>query len=138
MTPHRIIYWQIGSTAHWIFYALAAITVAVFLAGMASYIRVWKKKAPSGGVSFSTDKLKRALLDTFLGLRLFQGEIAAGTMHLLIFWGFLILFIGTVLMAAHEYVVSFLTGTIYLVYSLVMEVAGLMLVTGILWALIRR
>lgn len=138
MAPYRIIYWQIGSTAHWIFYVLAAITVVVFLAGMAAYIRVWKKKAPSAEVSFSWDALKRALLDTFLGLRLFRGDIAAGTMHFLIFWGFLILFIGTILMAAHEYVVSYLTGTFYEVYSLVMEVAGLMLLAGILWALIRR
>lgn len=138
MEPYRIIYWQIGTTAHWIFYALAAITVAVFLAGIVAYLRVWKKKAPSARVSFSSDAFKRALLDTFLGLRLFRGEIAAGTMHLLIFWGFLILFIGTVLMAAHEYMIHYLTGTFYLVYSLVMEVAGLMLVAGILWALIRR
>jgi len=122
MTPYRIIYWQIGSTAHWIFYILAGISVAFFLAGMAAYIRVWKKKAAYAEVSFSWDALKRAILDTFLGRRVFHGDIPAGTMHLLLFWGFLILFIGTVLMAAHEYVVSYLTGTTYLVYSLVMEV----------------
>ena len=86
MAPYRIIYWQIGSTAHWIFYALAGISVAFFLAGMAAYIRVWKKKAASVEVSFSWDALKRVMLDSFLGLRLFRGDIAAGTMHLLIFW----------------------------------------------------
>ena len=138
MTPYRVIYWQIDNTGHWIFYMLAGISVAFFLAGMAAYIRVWKKKAASAELSFSWDALKRAILDAFLGLRVLHGDIAAGTMHLLLFWGFLILFIGTVLMAAHEYVVSYLTGTTYLVYSLVMEVAGLMLLAGILWAVIRR
>jgi len=139
VTPYRIIYWQIDSTAHLIFYAAAGIAIAFFLAGTAACVFVWKKKAAASvKLSFSRDALKRAILDTFLGLRLFHGEIAAGTMHFLLFWGFLILFIGTVLMAAHEYMVSYLTGTVYLVYSLVMEVAGLMLLTGILWALIRR
>jgi len=138
VTPYRIIYWQIGHTAHWIFYTLSGISVAFFLAGMAAYILVWKKDAASVELSFSWDALKRVILDAFFGLRVFRGDIAAGAMHFLLFWGFLILFIGTVSMAAHEYVVSYLTGTIYLVYSLAMNVAGLILLAGILWALIRR
>ncbi len=138
MTPYRIIYWQLDSTAHVIFYALAAISIAFFLAGMAAYIRVWKSKAASAQLSFSWDALKRVILDAFLGLRVLHGDIAAGTMHLLLFWGFLILSIGTVMMAAHEYVHSYLTGARYLVFSLVMEVAGLVLLAGLLWALTRR
>ncbi len=42
------------------------------------------------------------------------------------------------MLAVHHYVFSFLTGSAYLIFSLIMEVAGLMLLSGILWALIRR
>ena len=77
-------------------------------------------------------------LDTFLGRRVLQGDIAAGLMHLFIFWGFLSLFIGTSLLAVHHYIFTFLEGRTYLIFSFGLEVGGLMLLTGIIWALIRR
>ncbi len=83
MTPCRIIFWQIKGT--WIFYVLAGLAIGLFLAGVAAHIWVWKKNAGSLKVSFSKDALKRTILDTFLGRRIFQGEIAAGLMHLFLF-----------------------------------------------------
>ncbi|MBW2615339.1 MAG: 4Fe-4S dicluster domain-containing protein, partial [Deltaproteobacteria bacterium] len=136
MTPYRIMFWQIEDV--WIFYVLAALATGLFLAGVAAHIWVWKKNAGSLEVPFSKEALKRTILDTFLGRRVLQGDIAAGIMHLFLFWGFLSLFIGTALLAIHEYLFSFLTGTTYLVYSLCMDVGGLMLLAGIMWALIRR
>jgi Fe-S oxidoreductase/nitrate reductase gamma subunit len=136
MTPHRIIFWQIGSV--WLFYVLAALAIAFFLAGLVACIRVWKKSSRSPEIPFSKDAFKRTVLDAFLGRRVLQGNIAAGMMHLFLFWGFLSLFIGTVLLTIHHYLFPFLVGTPYLVFSLAMEVGGLMLLTGILLALIRR
>jgi len=136
MTPHRLIFWQIGSV--WIFYVLAGVAIGLFLTGLAIYIRVWKKSAGPFAFSFSIEAIKRTILDTFLGRRLLQGDMAAGTMHLLLFWGFLSLFIGTVLLSIHHYLVSFLTGTAYLAFSLSMETGGVMLLIGLFWALIRR
>lgn len=135
-TPHRITFWQIEDV--WIFYVLAGLAIGIFLAGMAAYIWVWKKNAGTLVVHFSRDAFKRTILDTFLGRRVLQGDIAAGMMHLFLFWGFLSLFIGTTLLIIHHYLLPFLVGTPYLVFSLAMEVGGLMLLTGILWALIRR
>jgi len=136
MTPHRTIFWQIEDA--WIFYVLAGLATGLFLAGLAAYISVWKKNTGTLVIPFSKEALKKTILDTFLGRRVFQGNIAAGTMHLFLFWGFLSLFIGTVLLTIHHYLLSFLVGTSYLVFSLAMEVGGLMLLAGILWALIRR
>jgi Fe-S oxidoreductase/nitrate reductase gamma subunit len=136
MTPHRIMFWQIKNV--WIFYSLAGLAAGLFLAGVAAHIWTWRKSAGSLELPFSRDALKRAILDTFLGRRVLRGDVAAGMMHLFLFWGFLCLFIGTALLAVNEYLFSFLTGTVYLVYSLAMEVGGLMLLTGILWAFIRR
>jgi Fe-S oxidoreductase/nitrate reductase gamma subunit len=136
MTPYRIMFWQIKDV--WIFYSLAGLATALFLAGVAAHIWTWRRSAGSLEIPFSRDAFKRAILDTFLGRRVLHGDIAAGVMHLFIFWGFLSLFIGTALLATHDYLFPFLTGTVYLVYSLAMEIGGLMLLTGILWALIRR
>ena len=136
MTPHRDMFWQIDYP--WIFYLSAAVAIALCLAGIAVTIYVWKKNAGSFKIPFSKTSLKNALLDTILGRRLLQGHVAAGIMHLLIFWGFLVLFIGTTLLAIHDYLYSFLTGTPYVLYSLAMEIGGLMFIVGILWALKRR
>ncbi len=136
MIPYREMFWQIEEV--WIFYVLAGLAAGLFLAGAAAHIWVWKKSARSLEVPFSKDALKRTILDTFLGRRVLQGDIAAGLMHLFLFWGFLSLFIGTALLAVHEWLFLFLKGTVYLVFSLAMEVGGLMFLTGIMWALIRR
>jgi Fe-S oxidoreductase/nitrate reductase gamma subunit len=78
------------------------------------------------------------LLDAFLGKRFLKGDIAAGMMHLLILWGFLGLFAGTVLLTVDHYVLSFLEGSVYLIFSVCLEITGVMLVVGLLWAMIRR
>ena len=136
MTPYRIMFWQIEDA--WIFYVLAGLATGFFLAGVAAHIRVWKKNARSLEIPLSREALKRTILDTFLGRRVLQGDIAAGIMHLFLFWGFLSLFIGTSLLAVHHYLLPLLEGTTYLVFSLAMEVGGLMLLAGIMWTLIRR
>jgi len=136
MAPYRTIFWQI--TDAWIFYVFVVLAAGLFFAGVIAHIYVWKKSAKPLGISFSSSELKKTLLDTFLGRRVLQGDRAAGMMHLFLFWGFLSLFIGTSFLAVHDYLFSFLTGTVYLIYSLAMEVGGLLLLTGILWALIRR
>ncbi len=136
MAPHREMFWQIEAV--WIFYLLTALAAGLFLVGTAAHVRVWKRSAGSLGVAFSRNALKRAVLDALLGRRLLQGDLAAGLMHLLVFWGFLILFLGTCLLFVHDYLFSFLTGATYLVYSAVLEAGGLMLLAGVLWALVRR
>ena len=136
MTPHRNMFWQIEPV--WIFYLLATLATGLFLAGLFAYLQVWKKTAKSPEASYSGDALKKMILDVFLGRRVLQGDVAAGVMHLFIFWGFLILFIGTSVLAIHHYLFSFLEGMAYLAFSMIMELAGLMLLAGILWALIRR
>ena len=136
MTPYRVMFWQIEDA--WIFYVLAGLATGLFLAGVGAHVWVWKKRAGSLEIPLSREALKRTILDTFLGRRVLQGDIAAGMMHLFIFWGFLSLFIGTTLLSIHHYIFTFLEGTAYLVFSLIMEVGGLILLTGIIWALIRR
>ncbi len=136
MNASPSMFWQIESV--WFFYLMAALAVGLFTFGVLSRVRVWARGLRSGGALFSWRGLERVLLDAFLGKRIFKGEIAAGMMHLLILWGFLGLFAGTVLSSVHHYIFSFLEGSVYLIYSACLEISGGMLVAGLLWAMIRR
>ncbi|MCU0580506.1 MAG: hypothetical protein MUF69_13345, partial [Desulfobacterota bacterium] len=93
MIPQRPIYWQIENT--WVFYILAAAATGLLVMGVAAHVRVWLKSAPGSRTDFSAQALGQALLDVFLGRTAFKGEPWAGLMHFLIFWGFVVLFIGT-------------------------------------------
>jgi len=136
MTPERELFWKIG--AGWLFYVLAALAMALLVAGVVVHLKVWLKSAPKGKVAFSREALKQTISDVFLGLRVLKGEIPAGIMHALIFWGFVVLTIGTTILVFHEHLFSFLAGTIHLVFEIAMEIGGLILLAGILWALVRR
>ena len=93
MTPERELFWKIG--AGWLFYVLAALAMCLLLVGVAAHLKVWLKSAPKGKVAFSREALKQTISDVFLGLRVLKGEVPAGIMHAFIFWGFVILTIGT-------------------------------------------
>ncbi len=136
MPPERIIFWKIGEA--WVFYVLAGFAVCVFLMGVAAHISLWLKSAGKRKVAFSRQALKETISDVFLGLRVLKGEVPAGIMHALIFWGFVVLSIGTTLLLIHEHLYPFLVGRNHLVFELSMEVGGLMLLAGIIWALVRR
>ena len=66
---------------------------------------------------------------------------AAGVMHSFIYFGFLVLFVATVLLEIdHQLPTSlkFLQGRVYQTYSFIAEVFGIVFLIGILWALKRR
>jgi Fe-S oxidoreductase/nitrate reductase gamma subunit len=136
MTPERELFWKIG--AGWLFYVLAALAMALLVAGVAVHVKVWLKSAPKGKVAFSREALKQTISDVFLGLRVLKGEVPAGIMHAFIFWGFVVLTIGTTILLVHEHLSSFLAGTSHLLFEITMEIGGLILLAGILWALVRR
>jgi hypothetical protein len=131
LTPHRIMLRRIDHA--WMFYILATLATGFFLAGLGAYIRVWRKSGKSPQISFSGDALKKMILDAIMGRRVLQGHVAAGLMHLFIFWGGLIFFVGTCLWAVHHYLAPFLEG--YGPSGLFRDhgVGGLMLLATIIW-----
>ena len=136
MTPHRPLFWGIEGT--WAFYLLALLAVAGFAHGVITHCVVWFRARRPKSRLLSQKGLARLFWDGFLGRRIFKGDIAAGFMHLLILWGFLGLLLATTLDAADHYLFSFLRGDSYLVFSAFADLAGVMFVTGLLWAFVRR
>lgn len=136
MTPTRELNWNISE--HSLIYLLVLPFVAVFIYGVYRHYRLWKVGQPEN----RWDNPGARILALFK-YAIFQTKILreayAGVMHLFIFWGFLILFIGTCTVALQEYSGwKILYGSFYLYFSLIMDIFGLLACIGILAAFIRR
>ena len=141
----REILWNAGPGARIITYILAAITIAVFVMGLLKRMKMWKIGKP---VEMDFKKLLGERIGYFISNGIFHKSILResfpGTMHLFIFWGFLVLGIGTALVALQDdffeplFKIKYLVGNFYLIFSFILEVAGLMAIIGILLALYRR
>ena len=122
----------------WLFYALAALAALVFLGGVWRRISFWGESRAELGLPALGRIFSPLVRDGLFTSRLFRASPAAGISHLLILWGFLGLFLGTVIISVDHYLVGFLSGRVYLVFSAALEVLGLFLLTGLVWVLIRR
>jgi len=139
--PHREIYFNIGLERMFIYFFMA-LMLAVFFAGIVRVMRLWALGRPE----MRTDRLLERLGSVWVfivGQRRVRREASAGSMHLLVFFGFTILVIATAIVALEDWAQlvtkhSFLNGVPYLVYSLFADIGGLMLVVGIVWAIVRR
>ena len=143
----REILWNAGEAARWITYALMIITFIVLIMGFKKRYAMWKI-----GKSFPIDFKKQLgeRIVYFIKSGVFHATILRpreeypGIMHLFIFWGFLILSIGTALVALQDDVikllfgVEFIKGDFYLVFSFFLEIAGLAAIIGVLMAIYRR
>lgn len=132
----REVFWNIHYT--WIFYTLAAVSTLIFLGGCYRHMAVWFKGWPTQGTANPAEIVKAVLKNVLGNARIFTGDLFGGLTHMAIMWGFFVLFLGTVVLASHEYIVSFLKGTLFEYYELILDVLGIVFIVGILLALIRR
>jgi Fe-S oxidoreductase/nitrate reductase gamma subunit len=136
MAIERIHFWGIAAVP--LFYVLAALSVMVFLTGVYLRVSVWLSARGGHKLGISAEGMARVVTDGLLGRRIFRGDILAGLMHSLIMWGFLGLFVGTALSTVDHWFVHYLNGETYRIFSLCMEVFGVMLIAGLVVALVRR
>ncbi len=126
------------------FYIAAFSAIGIFLYGFFRRYKKYKKGRPSGrfnqlGKRFAAASKKMATNET-----IFKRDPVAGWGHLLIFWGFVVLFIGTTIIAIdHDFLelvfgFSILKGTFYKVFSLCMDVFGVLFIIGLLMMMFRR
>lgn len=136
----RQLYWHISPFWKTVMYAgiFGALGYAAFRGWRRS--AVWRKgrREPEP----RTGDLGRRLQETFtaiFGHTKLRRDPYAGVMHLLIFYGFIGLTIATALVAVEEYGPwHFYTGTFYIIYSLCVNIVGLMFLTGLGMAVYRR
>jgi len=131
-----------------VFYFLSALAIIVFVGGVVGLIHLWmlgKRKSPHKNNS-------KKLITSFLKTVLFQPQIleygfTAWLAHILIFYGFMTLFILTSTEAIVAWLIApysesvmsyFKSGNGTLIWAFWGDVSGLVISAGILIALVRR
>lgn len=140
----RVLFENFQPQAIYLFYAFGYAAIAVFLYGTYVQIRKYRRGQPDGSWG--------ALWQRFIGMvktmgthrTLVRRDKNAGRAHALIFFGFILLFIGTATITL-EYDITarlfgwhFWYGDFYLWFSLVMDVAGVGLIAGLIYMMYRR
>ena len=123
--------------------AMFYIAVGVFL-GLAAYLfairaRNWER----GGADKRTGRWVERSKELWRGLSMSSvlEDRAAGIMHGLIYYGFVLLLIGTMILELDHLLpanLKFLEGAFYQVYSAVLDAAALAMIAGVGWAAVRR
>jgi len=143
----REIFWNVGQTARWFAYALMVISFILIIYGIKTRYRMWKMGKATPFV-FSQRLAQR--IGYYIKSAIFHKTILRsreaypGMMHLFIFWGFLVLAIGTGLVAFEDdffrplFGITYLHGDFYLIFSFLLDLAGLAAIVGIIMALVRR
>ncbi len=124
------------------FYTVIPIIVVWGAFQFANRVKNWERGRPAQRAT-RLDNAKRRFGDFRAGvyMRTLLRDPAAGLMHSMIYFGFLVLLgVTTVLEVDHQLPedLKFLHGRTYQAYALVGDVAGVVFVGGILWAIARR
>jgi Fe-S oxidoreductase/nitrate reductase gamma subunit len=145
LTPTRTTFEGLASWEVGVWYVLVFISTAVLFWGFARLVLKYRhgwRRPPSAAVLLRG--LGSATASVFSHQKLMQRQRLAGTGHLFIFYGFLTLFIGTVILALQDDFArpllhfEFWHGGFYLVYSLFLDVFGGALIVGVLVMAVTR
>jgi Fe-S oxidoreductase/nitrate reductase gamma subunit len=128
----REIYWNVGNSAGVLvpMYALTFAALAVLAWGFFQRIKVYRKSNPLNRTDNLGSRIVMAAKDVLLQSKILKVK-GPGLAHSLFFWGFFLLFIGTCLIVIQAdftdllFGVKFLKGTFYKIFSLTLDVAGL-------------
>ncbi len=136
MEPTREIYGNIvGGEVVYLF-----MIVSFGLLGWALYqrFRLWQQGRPEQRFDVLVERLKTMLIHG-LGQRKTLRESTPGLLHFLMYSGFIVLFIGTLMVAVQEDMgLVFLVGPFYLFFSLTLDVFGLLCFVGVAGLTYRR
>jgi Fe-S oxidoreductase/nitrate reductase gamma subunit len=141
LIPTREIYWNISGII-WM-YILFIITMMLFFRRFYQRYQLWKLGQPVAKIDQISLRLK-LVLQYALGQKKILEKSFPGFMHLLIYSGFLVLFIGTVLIFIEVDITKplfsweFLRSSFYLFYSLALDIFGGLVLIGIILAGYRR
>jgi Fe-S oxidoreductase/nitrate reductase gamma subunit len=138
MTPTRQVYFNI--TQVWVMYLLFAITLAVFCYGIYRHWHRWQIGRPLQRLDQLGTRLRVVLKQGLGHEKLLKRYSGAGMAHLLIFWGFVFLFLGTVVVFIHEDLhIHIMQGSFYLYFeSLTLNIFGVLCIAGIVTVLVQR
>ena len=139
---HRKVFEGIPGALQIAFYTVIPMMLIWGSLRFADRIRNWERGAPDRRKTTRTN-VKRRLADYRAGvyMRTLLRDSAAGLMHSMIYFGFLVLLgVTTVLEIDHQMpeALKFLHGDVYRAYAAVGDIAGIVFTGGVVWAIVRR
>jgi Fe-S oxidoreductase len=140
----RILFEEFPTAEIRFFYVIGYAAIAVFFYGVYVQVRKYRRGAAL--------RLEGSLWARALGMTasilshrpIARRDRGAGAAHRLIFYGFALLFLGTATITLQYDIldplfgIRFWQGNFYLIFSLVLDIAGVMLIAGLLYMMVRR
>ena len=143
MEATREIYWNVGHGVVWGMYSFAFLAMGICAWGFWRRLPVYRQGKPLSRL----DRLPERVVLMLKGM-LAQSKVLRvldpGCLHALFFWSFGLLFLGTLLIMAQADIstplfgLTFLKGTFYKLFSLVLDVAGILALLMLGGLLVRR
>jgi len=138
----REVFGGIPSSLKIAFYVMVSILLVYGAVLFSQRVKNWTRGKPDNRRT-TPKNVKRRLGDFRAGvyMQTLLRDPAAGIMHSLIYFSFLILLaVTTILEINHQIPESwkFLNGNVYMAYSFIGDLAGLCLFIGVMWAIVRR
>lgn len=141
----REVFLGFGTPAILLFYALAAVAIAVFLYGF--WRRFAKYRTGASASRLSLSGVRRAVIDISSQRTIGKRDPYIGVAHFFVFWGFIVLLIATTIIAIDEDLIGlildkpqwqFWNGAFYVAYSLLVDIFGIGFVVGLVMLAYRR
>jgi len=138
-TPGREIFLNFGTSTKILFYVLATASIGIFTWGFYARIRKYRRGRPLARLDFG--RFIRALGDISSNRTIAKRNRVVGVAHFFVFWGFVVLLIGTTIIAIDVDVIGiilnkpewqFWNGVFYSSYALILDVFGIGFVGGLL------
>ncbi len=143
MEATREIYWNVGHGVVWVMYLSAFAAMGICGWGFWKRLPVYRLGKPLSRFDRMPERVV-LMLKNILGQTKVLRVLDPGFLHGLFFWGFGLLFIGTLLiMAQADFTapvlgIKFLSGTFYKLFSLVLDLAGLVVLLMLCGLFVRR
>jgi Fe-S oxidoreductase len=140
----RVLFEDFRPWAVRLFYVFGYSAIAVFIYGVYVAIRKYRRGAPASLEGSLWGRIGW-MVESLLSQRtVARRDHPAGGAHALIFYGFVLLFLGTSTITLEYDIleplfgIRFWHGAFYLWFSLVLDVAGVALIVGLLYMMVRR
>ncbi len=156
--PATLLFWWLGTLpgdhvpeiGREVFGNVPGALQAAFYVGIGAFLsltlylfaersRSWARGGSESRTGRWGERLKN--LTAGLSMQTLLRDRAAGLMHALIYYGFVLLFLGTVILEIDHLLpegLKFLSGSFYKGYSAVLDAASVALIVGVFWAVARR
>src|SRR3990172_4566028 len=124
-----------------VFYLLTLLVTVIFFVGLGLKVRKYLRGRAEDRFRPPADFVRnaiRGLVSAATGVTVAKRDRYTGVFHLAVMWGFVVLFIGTAILTIETDIVGifapqyrFFHGTFYIVYSVILDVLGLVMIVGL-------